>query len=159
VTALNAVPKVAIIPLVVIVFGASGLGDGLTACMVVFFMFFYNALTGGASVPKEVLQNMRVFGASSQSILWTIRLRYVAAWIFAQLPNGISLSLVGAVTSELLTGSNGLGFLLVTSVNTSDATLTFAVVVVLMVTGVVLVVGTDFVEHKFFPWIEAVRQR
>lgn len=158
VTALNAVPKVAIIPLVVIVFGASGIGDALTAFMVVFFMFFYNALTGGSSIPKEVIQNMQVLGASPQNILWTIRLRYVAAWIFAQLPNGISLSLVGAVTSELLGGSTGLGYLLVTAVNTSDATLTFAVVVVLMITGVVLVVGTDVVEQRFFPWIEAVRQ-
>jgi NitT/TauT family transport system permease protein len=153
INALNAVPKVAIIPIVVIVFGASTTTDAITAFLVVFFLVFYNALAGGSTISQDILENFRIYGASSASVLWRVRLPFVAAWIFAQLPNAISYGLVGAVTAELFSGTPGFGQLLLTAVDTSNATLTFAVVVILMIVGVVLVMGAEMLRSKLMPWL------
>lgn len=157
ITALNAVPKVAVIPLVVIVFSASTTTDAITAFLVVFFLVFYNALAGGSAISQEILENFRILGASSASVLWRVRLPFVGAWIFAQLPNAISLGLVGAVTAELFSGTPGLGQLLLSAVDTSNSTLTFAVVVVLMIVGVVLVMGADLLRARLMPWLSTPR--
>jgi NitT/TauT family transport system permease protein len=154
VVALNAVPRVALIPIIVIIVGNNAKSSAITSCIIVVFLVFYNAFEGGRSVSREILQNATVFGAGRLSLMLRIRLPFVVAWTFATLPNAISFGLVGAVTAELFTGAMGIGQVLVQAVNTVDATLTFAVVVILSATGVIMVVGTSLLRGKVLHWWE-----
>lgn len=150
--AINAVPRIALIPIVVIICGPSLKASIVTAVMIVFFVVFFNAYEGGRSVPAQVVQNARMLGASPRQVMFRIRLRYVQAWSFAALPNAVSFGLMAVVTSEILTGTEGLGRLLLESVTTVQASLTFAVVVVLSVLGLVFVVGTDILNKRLMHW-------
>lgn len=148
----NAMPRIALIPIFIILAGATLTTSVLTSVSVVFFLVFYNAFNGGLSVPPAVVQNAQLLGASSWEIMLQVRLRYVMVWTLASLPNAISFGLVSVVTAEMLTGALGMGRLLSISISTVDSTLTFAVVVVLTIVGVSLVLASDLVKRRVLHW-------
>lgn len=149
---LNALPKVALIPIIVLIVGSSATSDAATAFLVVLFIVFFNAYEGGCSVPEAILQNASILGAPALDKMIRIRFPFVLAWTFAVLPNAISFGLVGTVTAELFTGSSGIGSVLIVALSTSNADLTFAVVVVLSVIGVLLVLLTDMIRGRVLHW-------
>jgi len=155
VAALNAVPRIAIVPIVVIIARSPGGADITTAVAVVIGLVFYNALEGGRSVPSEMVDGAKLMGAKGFGIMVRIRLPYVAAWVFAAMPSAFAFGLVGSVTTEIFTGAPGIGHLLQVAVNTADATLTFTVVFMLTIVGVSLVQGTEWIRRKALPWWNA----
>jgi NitT/TauT family transport system permease protein len=154
---LNATPRIALIPIFVIIYGPTLTSSVVTAIAVVAFLVFYNAFEGGLSVSREALQNAKLLGATPFEIMRQVRLPYVLVWTFASLPNAISFGLLSVVTAELLTGTLGMGRLLQQALNTVDATLTFTVAVILMVTGVALVSLSDLVKQRVLHWWTPVR--
>lgn len=152
ITLVNAVPKITIIPIVVLIVGSSGGSDGTVAFIIVFFLIFFNAYEGGRSVPTEMIQLSSLLGASSLSIMVKTRGPFAFAWSFGQIPNAIAHGLTGTVTTELLTGASGLGATLITSTNTQNADLTFAVVFILAAVGVLLVVLLDRTRRRLLHW-------
>jgi NitT/TauT family transport system permease protein len=152
ITVMNATPRIALVPIFVIIFGPSTLSSVAVAVLVVFFVVFYNAYSGGRSVPPQVLENAALLGASSRQIMRNVRLPYVWVWTFAALPNAISFGLIAVITAEVLTGVIGVGRLLVQSISTADASLTFAVVVLLAAVGVVLVETTTRATRRYLHW-------
>lgn len=155
VAALNAVPRIAIVPIVVIIARSAAGADITTSVAVVIGLVFYNALEGGRSVPTEMADSARLMGAKKLDVMMRIRLPYVAAWVFAAMPSAFAFGLVGSVTTEIFTGAPGIGHLLQVAVNTADSTLTFTVVFMLTIVGVTLVQGTEWVRRKALPWWNA----
>lgn len=158
VAVLNAMPRIALIPIFIIIAGATIATSILTSVSVVFFLVFYNAFNGGLSVPAPVVQNAQLLGASSLEVMLQIRLRYVLVWTLASLPNAISFGLVSVVTAEMLTGAIGMGRLLSISVSTVDSTLTFTVVTVLTIVGASLVLATDLIKRRALHWWTGVQR-
>ncbi len=76
----NAIPRVAMIPIIILIVGASATADALTAFTVVFFLIFYNAAEGASSVPREIIQNSGLLGASNMAIMWKVRWPYAMGW-------------------------------------------------------------------------------
>ena len=74
------------------------------------------------------------------------------AWTIAALPNAIAFGLVATVTTEVFTGGDGMGQLLTVSLDTANASLTFAVVGILTIAGVVLVLASTWAAHALVPW-------
>ena len=149
---MNATPRVAIIPIVVIVVGPNPAASAITAVTIVFFIVFFNAYEGSRSIAQETLQNARLLGARGLSSAYRVRVPYAAAWTFASLPNAISFGLVGAVTAEILSGAQGVGKLMMTATNTVNADLTFAVVAYVGALGVVLVLLTSLARKRLLHW-------
>lgn len=154
VTLVNATPRIALIPIFVIIAGPTLTASVLTAVLIVFFIVFYNAYAGGISVPSQALQNAQLLGATSREVMRQVRLPYVLVWTFAALPNAISFGLVGVVTAEILTGQVGMGRLLLNSISIVDSTLTFVVIVVLSVVGVALVTVSELAQRRLLHWWE-----
>lgn len=152
IVALNAVPRIALIPVFVIILGPTLKASMFTAVTVVFFIVFFNAYEGGRTVPAHVLNNAHLLGASNSQLMYRVRWRYVLAWTLASLPNAVSLGLITAVTAEILTGTAGMGRLILNSVTTVDSGLTFAVVVILSVLGSLLVGCTSIAERRWQRW-------
>lgn len=148
----NAAPRIAFIPIFVIILGPSLQTSVLTALLVVFFIAFYNAHSGGSSVSHELIDNARLLGATDREIMVQIRLRYVLVWTAAALPNAISFGLVAVVTAEILTGQAGMGRLLFDSISVVDSTQTFAVVLILSVVGAAIVVAADRLQRRALHW-------
>jgi NitT/TauT family transport system permease protein len=152
IVALNAVPRVAIIPVIIILVKSAEMTDAVTAFTVVFFLVFFNAFEGGRSVPIEVIQNVRILGGTASTIMWRVRWRYVLAWTFASLPNAVTFGIVGSVTAELFTGSSGIGQILIAAVDEANSALTFGVVTVLTLCSLLLVLGSDIARRKLLVW-------
>lgn len=152
VAALNAVPRIALIPVIVLVARTASTANAVTAFMVCFFLVFYSAFEGSRGVSYETTEMMRIFGASRSGIMFRVRLPYAGAWVFVNLPNIISHALVGVVTAELFTGGSGIGNLLVTAVDTADAAFTFGLVAYLAISGVVLIFIADIIRDRLLSW-------
>lgn len=152
IVAINATPRVAFIPVIVIMFGPSRGSSIAVSVLVVFFVVFFNAYEGGSTVAPHIVQNAKILGASDLTILWRVRLPYVLAWTMAAFPVAIAFSLVSVVTAEVLTGYAGLGRLITTATTNVDSSLTFAVVVYLAVIGAVIVGLAEWVKRRALHW-------
>lgn len=152
---LNAIPRIAIIPIIILIVGSSPAADAITAFSVVFFLVFYNAYEGSASVPREVIQNAHLLGASWYATMWKVRWPYTLAWTMASLPNAIAFGLVGSVTAEIFTGSSGgMGYDMSLAVDNVNSNFLFAIVAILAIVGVILVMGAGLCRRRLIPWWE-----
>lgn len=154
ITMLNSIPRIALIPIVVLIVGPTLQASIISAVLVVTFIAFFNALQGGRSVPVNVLQNARLLGANRRQVMLRVRFPYVLMWTFAALPNAIAFGLLTVVTAELLTGSQGMGNLVFSATTNVDATLSFAVVVILSFVGVVIVSVMERLKRRLLHWAE-----
>jgi sulfonate transport system permease protein len=154
ITMMNAIPRIALIPIVVLIVGPTLTASVISAVLVVTFIIFFNAFEGGRSVPSHVIQNAVLLGADRRQITFRIRFPYVLMWTFAAMPNAIAFGLLTVVTAELLTGSKGMGSLIFQATNNVDASLGFAVVVILSVVGTIVVLLSDRLKRAILHWAE-----
>lgn len=152
ITAFNATPLIAFIPIIVVIFGVSVESSTLSAAMLSVLVVFFNCLEGGRSVLSEVQSNARVLGAGRLAVMVRIRFPYVLAWMFTAMPVAISFALVGAVTTEFLVGVPGVGKLLTVALSFSDSNLTFALAFLLAVVGVGLVGAVSLLRSRVLHW-------
>jgi NitT/TauT family transport system permease protein len=150
--AFNAIPRIALIPIVVVLFGPTSLGSISVSVMVTFFVVFFNAYEGARSVAPQLIQNVELLGAGRTGVMRYVRLPYVMAWTIAALPLAATFSVIAVVTGELLIGAPGLGFLLGQATQTADATLTFSLVIILSVVGLGTVLIADQVSKRVLHW-------
>lgn len=152
IAAVNAIPRIALVPIVILLFGPTFSSSIVVSVMVVFFVAFFNAYEGGLNVPPELLANARLLDAGEWTILRRIRLPYVLAWTLAVLPLGATFAIISVVTAEILSGTLGIGRLLATATQTADSTLTFALVVVLSAMGLAVLGLADFIKLRVLHW-------
>jgi NitT/TauT family transport system permease protein len=152
----NSVPRVALIPIVVLLVGPTVSSSTISAVLIVFFLGFFNAFAGGRNVASDVTNSARLLGASRWAVMRYVRAPHVMIWTFAAVPNAISFGLVAVVTTELLTGVNGMGSLILTSTDNLEADLSLAVVVILSVLGLALYGGAELLKRRVLRWRRSV---
>lgn len=153
--ALNATPRVALVPIIVIVTGPTFRASVISVILVVFFVAFFNAYEGGRTVPSHMVQNVQLLGAGRLDIMRLVRFPYVLAWTFAALPLAITFGLITVVTTEILTGYPGIGRLIVISLTTSRSSLTFVAVISLSAVGLAIVMLAETAKRRVLHWWEA----
>lgn len=152
VVGLNAIPRIALIPIVIVVFGTNFQSSVIISVMVVFFLGLFNAYEGGRTVSQELISNAVILGASRRQVMRQIRFPYALAWTMATLPVAISFSVLTVITGEILTGTLGIGRLIAVATQTAQASLTFSVVIILSVLTVVLVGVAELVRRRLLHW-------
>lgn len=150
----SAVPRIALIPITVVVLGPTSKSSIFSSALIVFFAVFFNAFEGGRSVKNELLDNAYLLGASGRESMIRVRLPYVAAWTIVAIPGAAGYGLVGAVVTEILVGIPGMGQQLVLSLNGADATTTIALAVMLAALGIILTAIATFARSKLLFWWE-----
>ena len=148
----NTVPRVAIIPIFVVMIGPNAGASVLSVVAVVFFVVFFNAFEGGISIKDSLVENAVLLGASPLDVMRSIRLPMVVAWTFATVPNAISFGLVVAVTTELLAGIPGMGSLILTATANLQVATTFAMIVALSAVGLILYWGSVLLQRRVIRW-------
>lgn len=148
----QAVPKIAIAPLLVLWLGFElGPKIAVTALMV-FFPVTVTAAEGLASVDPSLLDLLRSVHASPAQIFLKIRVPHALPQIFSGLKIGITLAVVGAVVGEWVGADSGLGYLLVYANTLLDSTLLFASLFLLIALGVVSFIIVEVAERLVLPW-------
>lgn len=152
------IPKVAIAPLLVVWFGFGLIPKVLVAFLICFFPIVVDTLIGFRSVPKEVLWLSRSMGASAWKTFYKIQVPAALPNIFAGVKVASTLAVVGAVVGEFVGADSGLGYQLIVANGLLDVQLSFAVLVVLSLMGIVLFAVVDLVERLVLPWHISQRQ-
>jgi NitT/TauT family transport system permease protein len=148
----QSIPKVALAPILVVIFGSNELPRVVVTFLVAFFPLVLSIAAGIASVPPELIELGRACRASRWRELWRIRLPYAVPFIFSGLKAAITLSVVGAVVGEFVNADKGLGYLIVTSTAFFQVPLAWGALVLLSLLGIILFQAVVIVEQVFFPW-------
>lgn len=152
VTALQAVPKVALAPLFIMWFGW---GNGSKIALVVLLSFFpilVAAMAGLAATPADLGELARSLSASRWQAYRRFRLPWALPQIFVGLRLGAVFALIGAVVAQITTPNAGLGSVVVISGQYGDTPLAFAAIGLLAVTGITLYYLISLVERLLLPW-------
>ncbi|WP_375458932.1 ABC transporter permease [uncultured Enterovirga sp.] len=158
IVALNSLPRIAMVPLITMIFGLGLASKVVTAWFIVFFLIFFNAFKGGVNIEQHLINFCRTLGGSNRQITWTVRIPNSLAWTFAALPNAVSFSLIGVVISEFVGSTTGMGYLITTALATMNASDMFATITVLGIIGIVLVTLISMVERRLLHWAPEFRQ-
>ena len=136
--ALRTVPLVAMTPLIVLVFGRGLLGVTVIAAIVVFFPTLVNVLVAMRSVPKELLALMRSYAAPRWMVLRKVQAPQALPALFASGRIAAPTAILAALLAEWLATGRGLGYLMVTSVVTSDFGVLWSAVVVVTIVSFII---------------------
>ncbi len=148
----NAVPKVAIVPVLILWFGIGTLPAILTAFLISFFPIVVNVATGLATTEPELQDVLKALGASKFDIMKKVGIPRSMPYFFGSLKVAITLAFVGAVVSETVGANHGIGHLMLQAQANFQVPLVFAGVVALAVLGIVLYAITAWVERRFTGW-------
>lgn len=152
IVASQAVPKIAIAPLLVLWLGFDIWPKIVVTALMVFFPVTVTAAEGLTSVDRNLLDLLRSVHANQVQIFFKIRFPHALPHIFSGLKIGITLAVVGAVVGEWVGADSGLGYLLVYANTLLDSTLLFASLFLLIVIGVVLFILVGIAERLLLPW-------
>ena len=147
----QAMPKVAIAPLLLVWFGFGLLPKVLIAFLIAFFPVVINTAVGLASIEREKIYLARSMGLSGTATFFKIRLPNALPSIFGGLKISVTLAVVGAIVGEFVGGDAGLGYLLMVANGSMDTALLFADLLVLTVLGIVFFMLVELAEHLALP--------
>jgi NitT/TauT family transport system permease protein len=148
----QAIPKVALAPILVVVLGTSELPRVVVTFLVAFFPLVLSIASGLVSVPPDLLELGRACRANRWTELWRIRLPYAVPFIFSGLKAAIALAVVGAVVAEFVNADAGLGYLIQTSTAFFKVQLAWGALIILSIMGIILFQVIVAIERIFFPW-------
>jgi NitT/TauT family transport system permease protein len=148
----SSIPKIAVVPIFVLWFGAGTVPAVLTAMILCIFPVVVNVATGLATTEPELEDVMRSLRATQLDILTNVGLPRAMPYFFASLKIAITQAFVGAVLAETVAGNLGIGnFMLIASSN-FDVPLVFAGLVILAAMGVGLYVIFSLIEMRVTGW-------
>ncbi|HTH98470.1 MAG TPA: ABC transporter permease [Stellaceae bacterium] len=150
--AFNAIPRIAMVPVIILMFGLGDVSKVMTAWVTVFFVVFFNTFEGARSVDRDHIAVSRLFGATRWQIMRTTILPSTMSWVFASLTPALSFSLIGVIVAEFIGTERGLGKLIVEGQARADAADMMVSVFVLMIVGVALSLGIGRVQRYLLRW-------
>ncbi len=150
--ALQVVPKIAIAPLVLIWFGFGWSGKVMIALTVAFFPVLVNTISGLQSAEPEILDLARAFHAGKLQILRKILFPNALPYIFTGLKISITLSVVGAIIAEFMSGNVGLGHVMMQAQFEINTPLMFVSLVFLALIGLGSYGLVVLLERVCVPW-------
>lgn len=148
----SSIPKVAVVPIFVLWFGAGTVPAVLTAMIMCIFPIVVNVATGLAATEPELQDVMRTLRATKWEILWNIGLPRTMPYFFASLKVAATLAFVGAVISETVASNRGIGNLMMIASSSFDVPLVFAGLFILAALGVALYAGFSLIESRVTGW-------
>ena len=152
IVAFNSLPRVALVPLIIIMFGLGDTSKVVTAVTLVFFVVFFNTFEGTRAVDRDLVNAARFLGASNWQVTWTVFVPSALAWVFASLSPAISFALIGVIVGEFIGAERGLGKVIIDAEAQLQIPDMMAALVVLMVIGVALVLVCRAVERRLLRW-------
>jgi NitT/TauT family transport system permease protein len=148
----NSVPKVAVVPVLILWFGLGEIPAVLTAFLISFFPIVVNVATGLATTEPELEDVLRALGASKLDIMKKVGIPRSLPYFFGSLKIAITLAFVGAVVSETVGSNKGIGKLMLDAQAAFQVPIVFAGLLVLAVLGIVLYAATAAIETRFTGW-------
>ncbi len=149
---INGIPKIALAPLFLIWLGIGITSKVAIAAMSVFFVLFYNTYLGMRTVPKPLVDTLRLMGANRIVIVRKVILPSLASPVLAGLRAGIPFAMIGVVVGEFVAADEGVGYYIRNSTEMYDSAGVFAGIVILVAIILVAGVGLGVLERRLMRW-------
>jgi NitT/TauT family transport system permease protein len=150
----NAIPKVAVVPILVLWFGIGFAPAVLTAFLISFFPIVVNVATGLATIEPELEDVLKALGASKLDIMRKVGIPRTLPYFFGSLKVAITLAFVGSVISESIASNYGIGNLMLQAQAQFQVPLIFAGLVALAVEGIVMYWLMAILEARSTRWAQ-----
>ena len=156
VNAMNATPRVALLPLVIIWLGIGILSKVGIIFLGAVFPILINARDGVKTTPMNLLTAARSFGASEWLIFKTVVFPSTVPFILSGLRLGLGRAIVGVMVGELYAATAGIGFMITVAGATFQTDMVFVGVLIFALTGMIGMELLSRVEKRFSSWRPAV---
>jgi NitT/TauT family transport system permease protein len=150
--AFNSIPKVAIVPILVIWFGIGTIPAVLTAFLISFFPILVNVATGLATLEPELRDVLLSLGATQFQIFRKVGLPRTLPYFFGSLKVAVTMAFVGSVISETVASDRGIGYLMIAASSRFDVPLVFAGLLAIALMGVGLYAIAAILEARLTRW-------
>jgi NitT/TauT family transport system permease protein len=154
--AVNAIPKVALAPLLLVWFGFGDTPKIVMVVLVSFFPVIVSTMAGLTSAPADLRVLARSLSASWWQTFVKVRLPWALPQIFVGLKVATPLAIIGAVIGEVVNPDHGLGSVISGSGSSNDTPLAFAALVLLAIIGSIFYYLMAGIELLLVPWARAI---
>ncbi len=148
----NSVPKVAVVPVLILWFGLGEIPAILTAFLISFFPIVVNVATGLATMEPELEDVLRALGARKMDIMLKVGIPRSLPYFFGSLKVAITLAFVGAVVSETVGANAGVGHMMLEAGSRFEIALVFAGLLALAVEGIAMYAVFAALESRMTGW-------
>jgi NitT/TauT family transport system permease protein len=136
--AANALPKIALAPLLIIVFGLGYASKVPLVAATVFFLVLSSTLDGVKNADLDTLDCMKIMGATRIEQICKVLLPSALPWVFMGMRISVRYAFTNTILAELIGANSGLGYLIESHASQFDATGTYAAVLILVIVSVSL---------------------
>jgi NitT/TauT family transport system permease protein len=150
--ALYSIPRVALAPMLIVWFGIGYSSKIFLGATLVFFITFFNTISGIRSVDKALCDIARVMKATEWQVFSKVMLPSASSWILTSIKISLPFALVGVILGEFLVSSQGLGFRLNAYSTSYNITGAMAIIFLMMVMVLVLTAITNAIETRVLRW-------
>jgi NitT/TauT family transport system permease protein len=148
----NTIPKVAVVPILIIWFGVGSIPAIITAFLLAFFPILVNVATGIATLEPELQDVLRALGASKLQIIKKVGLPRSMPYFFASLKVAITVAFVGSIVAETVGSNAGIGNLMLVASSRFQVPLAFAALLVTGVMGIIMYAIAGAFEQRMTGW-------
>jgi len=152
VNAMNATPRIALLPLVIIWLGIGILSKVGIIFLGAVFPLLINTRDGVKTTPHNLLTAARSFGASEWQIFKSVVLPSTVPFILTGLRLAVGRALIGVMVGELYAATAGIGFMITVAGATFQTDKVFVGVLIFAISGMTLTAVIDHYEHRFDKW-------
>jgi len=152
VNAMNATPRIALLPLVIIWLGIGILSKVGIIFLGAVFPLLINTRDGVKTTPHNLLTAARSFGASEWQIFKSVVLPSTVPFILTGLRLAVGRALIGVMVGELYAATAGIGFMITVAGATFQTDKVFVGVLIFAISGMTLTAVIDRYEHRFDKW-------
>ncbi len=152
ISAVYVLPKIAILPLVMLIFGIGESSKIVIVGVSSFFLVLINTTVGVRDIEPIFFEAARNYGANRWQMLWHVIIPGALPVIFAGLRLSLGTALIVIIAAEFVAAQYGLGYLIWFSWQTLLTENMFAGLVVIMVLGALVTSGLQAIEYRLMPW-------
>nr|VFK14059.1 MAG: NitT/TauT family transport system permease protein [Candidatus Kentron sp. LPFa]VFK30321.1 MAG: NitT/TauT family transport system permease protein [Candidatus Kentron sp. LPFa] len=146
---LNAMPRIAFAPLIILWFGLGFLSKVVIVVSLVFFAIFFNTYHGFKEINPAIVRNARVIGATRTQMLLHVYFPATLAWTFASIRVSVGFAIIAAVLGEYIGASAGIGYLIDNAQSNFDSTGVMAGLVTLTISVAILDGLLQAIERRY----------
>jgi NitT/TauT family transport system permease protein len=152
ISAIYVLPKIAILPLVMLIFGIGEMSKVVIVGIASFFLVLINTTVGVRDIEPIFFEAGKNYGANRLQMFYHVIIPGALPIIFAGLRLSLGTALIVIIAAEFVAAKYGLGYLIWFSWQTLLTENMFAGLVVVMILGVLFTSGLQTIERWLMPW-------
>lgn len=149
---LNAVPRVVLAPIFILLFGFGLWSKVALSFVMVFFVVFSNAFQGVREADRAMVANARILGANNWQLTRSVIIPSAMSWIFASLHISFGFGIVGAIVGEFIGSRYGIGFIIQVARGVHDTAEMYASIVIIVVVVLAAEAIMTLIEKRLARW-------